>query len=39
MDAIFLFAAGITTLSVLLAIMVYLLSVSRWIHLPDTDEA
>lgn len=35
----FLFAAGITALSALLAITIYLLSVSRLIQLPDTDEA
>ncbi len=38
MDTIFLFIAGIAALSGLLAVMIYLLSVSREMQLPDIDE-
>jgi len=38
MDTIFLFIAGIAALSGLLAVMIYLLAVSREMQLPDIDE-
>jgi hypothetical protein len=38
MNTIFLFIAGIAALSGLLAIMIYLLAVSREMQLPDIDE-
>jgi len=38
MDTIFLFIIGIAALSGLLAIMLYLLAVSREMQLPDVDE-
>lgn len=38
MNAIFLFIAGIAALSGLLAIMIYLLAVSREMQLPDIDK-
>jgi hypothetical protein len=39
MNTIFLFIAGIAALCGLLAFMIYLLSVSREMQLPDPDEA
>jgi len=38
MDSIFLFIAGIAALSGLLAVMIYLLAVSREMQLSDVDE-
>ena len=38
MDTIILFIAGIAALSALLAVMIYLLSVSREMQLPEVDE-
>ena len=38
MDTIFLFIAGIAGLAGLLAVMIYLLAVSREMQLPETDE-
>jgi hypothetical protein len=38
MDTIFLFIAGIAALAGLLAVMLYLLAVSREMQLPDVDE-
>jgi hypothetical protein len=38
MDLIFLFIAGIATLFCLLAVMVYLLSVSREMQVPEIDK-
>jgi len=38
MDTIFLFIVGIAALSGLLAVMIYLLAVSREMQLPDVDE-
>ena len=38
MDTIFLFIIGIAALSGLLAVMIYLLAVSREMQLPDVDE-
>ena len=38
MDTIFLIIAGIAALSGLLAVMIYLLAVSREMQLPDVDE-
>jgi hypothetical protein len=38
MDTIFLFIVGIAALSGLLAVMIYLLVVSREMQLPDGDE-
>lgn len=38
MDIIFLFIIGIAALSGLLAVMIYLLAVSREMQLPDIDE-
>lgn len=38
MDTIFLFIAGLAALSGLLAVMIYLLAVSREMQLPDVDE-
>ncbi len=38
MGTILLFIAGIAALSTLLAIMIYLLSLSREVQLPDIDE-
>jgi hypothetical protein len=38
MDSIFLFIAGLAALSGLLAVMIYLLAVSREMQLPDVDE-
>jgi len=38
MDTIFLFIIGIAALSGLLAIIIYLLAVSREMQLPDVDE-
>jgi hypothetical protein len=38
MDIIILFIIGIAALSGLLAIMIYLLAVSREMQLPDVDE-
>ena len=38
MDTIFLFIIGIAALSGLLAVMLYLLAVSREMQLPDVDE-
>ena len=37
MDSIFLFIAGLAALSGLLAVMIYLLAVSREMQLPDVD--
>jgi len=37
MDTIFLFIIGIAALSGLLAVMIYLLAVSREMQLPDVD--
>jgi len=38
MDSIFLFIAGLAALSGLLAVMIFLLAVSREMQLPDVDE-
>ncbi len=38
MDTIFLFIVGLAALSGLLAVMIYLLAVSREMQLPDADE-
>ena len=38
MDTIFLLIVGIAALSGLLAVMIYLLAVSREMQLPDIDE-
>jgi len=38
MDTIFLFIIGLAALSGLLAVMIYLLAVSREMQLPDVDE-
>jgi len=38
MDTIFLFIIGFAALSGLLAVMIYLLAVSREMQLPDVDE-
>jgi hypothetical protein len=38
MDTIFLFIVGLAALSGLLAVMIYLLVVSREMQLPDGDE-
>ena len=38
MDSTFLFIAGLAALSGLLAVMIYLLAVSREMQLPDVDE-
>ena len=38
MDTIFLFIVGLAALSGLLAVMIYLLAVSKEMQLPDADE-
>lgn len=38
MNTIFLFIVGLAALSGLLAVMIYLLAVSREMQLPDVDE-
>ena len=38
MNIIFLIIAGLAALSGLLAVMIYLIAVSREMQLPDTDE-
>ena len=38
MDTIFLFIIGLAALSGLLAVVIYLLAVSREMQLPDVDE-